>query len=694
MKRADRDIRTTAILMVMLLAPVLSIAQEPVRVDSLAASKVVAQPATPATALRKVERQAIDAVISPLGETDAVKYIQRLPGVASGMEGTSSFSVRGGNSGNNLVSLDGVTLYGATHMFGLASVVPSAVLSETEFCIGGFDGGVGNLLGSHIRMTSMHGAYSNVHGEVSISNIMGIAAVSAPLWKDKVSLLVSGRWSPAQIEYNLLAPKFAGSSTGLPSSISAKVYDLYAKLSGRISEGNELSLSYFKTADGYAFSNSALSSRDSLGWANDIALVDWKWAVNETIKVSAAVSRNAFSSSQEQLRERIFSGSEAASLSIQSKILEYKASAGVDIETDSGLRIGTGVEYWNSNFSPAALKNTGAENDVTENRVFATSLAAAYLQTSYSRGSVLAKASARVSSFTDGSDYRKLLPEVHFLLDWFFVKNVGFELTYDRLVQFYHTLEGIPTGFSADMVVPAGKYAAPETAHQIYAGLMSRIGRDYQLSAGGYYKRMDGLVFLKEADKFFSVSASSWQENVSTGKGTSYGLETFIRKTGEPFSGQIAYTLSKTNRTFPEIYSGGSFPAQFDRRHILNADVRYSIGREGKSRQSISAAFTFSSGHYQTLQAGRYQSWLLPFRDELVFYTRPNNYRLPPYLRLDVAYQLDIKGKRIDQRLMFGIYNVMNRHNAFSLTWNSEAQSWKKVSILPILPSIKYCLNF
>lgn len=676
--------------MATLLIPALSLAQEAVRVDSLVASKVVARSETTETALRKVERQAIDAVIAPLGEVDAVKYIQRLPGVASGMEGTSSFSVRGGNTGNNLISLDGVTLYGSTHMFGLSSVVPSAVLSETDFCVGGFDGGDGNLLGSHIRMTSMPGAYSKVHGEVAISNIMGTAAVSAPLWKDHVSLSVSGRWSPAQIEYNLLAPKFAGSSTGLPSSISAKVYDLYAKLSSKISEGNEVSLSYFKTADGYAFSNAALSSRDSLGWANDIALIDWKWAVNEKVKISASVSRNAFSSTQEQLREGISLGKSNSSLSLRSKILEYKATAGVNIETDNGLRIGVGAEYRNSSFNPAALNNTGAETDVTENHILVRRLAAAYLQASYSYGNLLAKASIRLSSFNDGSDDRKLLPEGHFLFDWFFMNNIGLELTYDRLVQFYHTLEGIPTGFSADMVVPAGSYAAPETAHQVYLGLMSRIGKDYQLSAGGYYKTMDGLVFLKDADKFFSISAASWQENVSTGKGTSYGLETFIRKIGEPFSGQIAYTLSKTDRDFPEIYAGGSFPAQFDRRHILNADARYCIDREGKSRHSISAAFTFSSGHYQTLQAGRYQSWLLPLRDELVFYTHPNNYRLPPYVRLDIAYQLDIKGKKLDQQLMLGLYNVMNRHNAFSLTWDSEAQRWKKVSILPIMPSLRY----
>ena len=51
-------------------------------------------------------------VVSPLGEGDPTRWAQGLPGVATGADGTTSMYVRGGGSGNNLLSLDGVPVYG------------------------------------------------------------------------------------------------------------------------------------------------------------------------------------------------------------------------------------------------------------------------------------------------------------------------------------------------------------------------------------------------------------------------------------------------------------------------------------------------------------------------------------------------------------------------------------------------------
>ena len=49
----------------------------------------------------------IRSVVSPLGEGDPIKWVQNLPGVTTGADGTTAFYVRGSNMGNNLFSLDG-----------------------------------------------------------------------------------------------------------------------------------------------------------------------------------------------------------------------------------------------------------------------------------------------------------------------------------------------------------------------------------------------------------------------------------------------------------------------------------------------------------------------------------------------------------------------------------------------------------
>ncbi|HOG41131.1 MAG TPA: Plug domain-containing protein, partial [Bacteroidales bacterium] len=80
--------------------------------------------------LTTIQIEAIKGIISPAGEGDAIKFIQTLPGVSTGAEGTSSYYVRGGNSGNNAVTLDGVPIYGISHLMGMTSTIPAEIVSS------------------------------------------------------------------------------------------------------------------------------------------------------------------------------------------------------------------------------------------------------------------------------------------------------------------------------------------------------------------------------------------------------------------------------------------------------------------------------------------------------------------------------------------------------------------------------------
>jgi hypothetical protein len=64
----------------------------------------------------------IKAMPALLGEVDVLKVLQLLPGVQSGAEGSSGLYVRGGGPEQNLILLDGVPVYNASHLFGFFSV--------------------------------------------------------------------------------------------------------------------------------------------------------------------------------------------------------------------------------------------------------------------------------------------------------------------------------------------------------------------------------------------------------------------------------------------------------------------------------------------------------------------------------------------------------------------------------------------
>jgi len=56
------------------------------------------------------------------GESDIIKALHLLPGIQTGADGYGGFSVRGGGIDQNLIMLDGVPIYNASHSFGIFSV--------------------------------------------------------------------------------------------------------------------------------------------------------------------------------------------------------------------------------------------------------------------------------------------------------------------------------------------------------------------------------------------------------------------------------------------------------------------------------------------------------------------------------------------------------------------------------------------
>ena len=91
---------------------------------------------------------------SPMGEADPIKFIQTLPGVSTGMEGSSAYYVRGGNEGNNLTTLDGIPIYGTGHLLGLTTAYPSEIVSRNRFYAGGFPTDAGGFTSSLLQLTT------------------------------------------------------------------------------------------------------------------------------------------------------------------------------------------------------------------------------------------------------------------------------------------------------------------------------------------------------------------------------------------------------------------------------------------------------------------------------------------------------------------------------------------------------------
>ena len=641
-------------------------------------------------------------ITTPTGEGDIFKYIQFLPGVATGAEGSSATYTRGGNMGNNLMTLDGVPIYGSSHLLGFSSAMPLDVIERADYRIGGFGGEDANLTSSHIRLHSADGDFSKFHGKASVSNFLASANLSFPIVKDKLSFIGSFRISPIGLEYRL-ARNLINRYQQEVDSIKATVYDVYGKFKYRLSQDKSLSLSIFHSYDSYNYGIGMNGlSRDGLKWGNLIGNLQYDSFAESgyTIKASLSFNDNNSGQIQEKKLDGIYNR-----LEIRNDLKEIKlnVSASRTINRYANIKFGGSTRY--NIFNPGTSREYAGDSKVGKDvRPFSSNRTGTFLTSIYGQIELskekeyLLQASAAVNAFIFPYMYSARVtvnPDAGILARYHITEAISTEATFDYKTQYFHTLEGLPMGWSLDMIVPSNEILKPEHSLQGYWGWSFRFGPNH-IDIGGYYKKMHNLVYYRHASDVFNPAASGWKETTDVGEGTSFGGEFLYDLSLKRLSVQIAYTLSKTDRKFPLVNRGAVFPAKYDRRHILNANLEYAIISRPKASFKFNATFTYQSGHWENVA-----NCYVPERNIIDGTTVPvvvisavNDIKMPDYIRWDNSLSLEVKRPRCRHNINLGVYNTLNRHNPSFIVYNNEKERWETLSLIPIMPSLYYSIAF
>ncbi len=512
---------------------------------------------------------------SPSGEADPVKFIQTLPGVSSGMEGSSAYFVRGGNGGNNMTVLDGIPVYGTGHLLGLTTAYPSEILSEKNFYVGGFPSDASGFTSSLLQLTTSDGDFQKPNGSVSANSFLASALSSLPLIENRLSILAMLRVSPLGLEYDLLRPHL---DTGLsiPDHLNVLAGDAFAKLIWEAGRRNRVFISLFGSYDQYEYEPVKTSSQ-TLGWSNLIANLTWTKETVSGWKLETRLSHNSFRAFQDQTQ---LINKTDTRMSVQSALLEDGLQTEASGQLGTGLDIQVGADIFLSSFRPGISKvYQNKRIAAASGKSLFTVCGSAHFQINYGDGPIQAAAGLRAVVFSS-EDYKTCKPIAGLLVSFDLTPSITLKATFDHTVQFFHSLEGIPTGWSMEMLIPSTGQNKPETADQIWAGIEFSSGC-VTLSASSFYKKMKDLVFFSDASSFFNSAWREWQYNLESGAGQACGIELLSHIESSCFSGQLSYTLSKTDRIFPSLNFGNPIPFKFDRRHMLNLTGEFKMSEGG-----------------------------------------------------------------------------------------------------------------
>ena len=243
------------------------------------------------------------------GEKDVLKVLQLMPGVQSGSEGQSGLYVRGGGPDQNLIILDGATVYNVQHLFGFFSLFNGDALRSVELVKGGFPARYGGRLSSVIDMNMKDGTKEKITGELGVGLISSKGLIEGPFAKGKGSFIVSGRRTYIDI---LAQPIILAANSGNPAGYF--FYDLNAKANYEIDDKNRVYLSGYFGRDKFYFNYSepfdSYKAKFRFGWGNATGTARWNHIFNPKLFSNTALIYSfyelAISEKDEQLNQPLF----------------------------------------------------------------------------------------------------------------------------------------------------------------------------------------------------------------------------------------------------------------------------------------------------------------------------------------------------------------------------------------------------
>ncbi len=669
----------------------------------------------------KMSGKEIKELPALMGEVDILKGLAMLAGVQTVSELSSGFNVRGGNTDQNLILINGSPIFNSSHLFGFLSLINPDVVEDVRMFKGGMPIKYGERVASVTEVQFKGGNEDHLQASGGIGLINSRLTFDGPLTKNKkLTFIAGGRASYSDWILKKIPDLELNQSV-------AQFYDISGKITYKFDQHNRISLMAYSSNDEFSTSSQSLTEYGNLlgnfnlntRWSEklygelDLAHSKYQYRLTDFANDKPAESyfldnslgyssgsyhfkwhpgaRNNAEFGFKVVYNLIRPGEITAANDLtlidsqrlnHEKTLEWAAYIGDEFELTPGISMLAGIRY-------TAFRNMGTP--------------IVYV---YDPGKPIAPENV-VDSLHFGKNkasasYGGIEPR--FSMNFDLDMNTSLKVSYQRNYQYIFQLSNNAVISPAETWKAADYHLKPLIGDQIAVGMENNSWlKNIDFSAEIYYKNLQNLIEYKNGAQLIM------NEHVETalipGRGFSYGIELSAKKSSGRLTGYASYVYSRTKRknesNFGDenFWQGAYYPSIYDKPHDFSLTGTYHISR----RWRFSGNFVFISGRPTTLPELQYE-----FAGEtLVHYSDRNKYRMPPYHRLDLSITFDenLRKKRMWKgSWTLSVYNLYGRNNPYSVYYkksvpgqqnNYRRYSLYKLSVIGIpVPSLTYNFRF
>jgi len=662
----------------------------------------------------------IDKILSSnhlAGEADLFRYLGGLAGVSTGADGVGGLNVRGGSSDQNLVLLDGVPVYNTGHAMGIFSIFNANAIKSASFYKGGIPARYSGRLSSVVDVHTKDGNFNKFGGEVSLSTIAAKATLEGPIVKQKSSYIVSFRRTFIDVWIKEIT-KIQNRDRQRQGFANYYFQDFNAKLNFNIGKNTRLLLYTFQSNDAFFNNSSSLDNEvlqekndQNLNWGNRIYSLRLNSQLGKSFfsRTSAYQTSYNFESYRKKLSLTVSDTSEVktfldASL-YETAVDEIGVKQDFDWLPHRNHTLKFGLGFVRRSFDPRVTNvsqddfgdPTSLIDDTTLKNLNPKASISGTEINVYAEDEIILGDGIRLNGGLNfatiltqsNKQYRSLQPRIALLAGG---ENLYFKFGISKMQQYLHLLTNNGLGLPTDIFVPTSDVLPPQRSWIFNTSFGYRTNEGYRFGMEVYYKRMDNISSFKEGGGLDINQNVDWENNVPVGIGNAYGMETFFEKvTGKTlFAVNYAYALS--DRTFPTINNGQTFPFGFNRDHSIKISFTYRLSQFSE----FLINWSYLSGNYYTQPSGL----TVPIEgNPVIVYLEKNNATFPNFHRLDLGFSFYNVYQWGRAKFFLGLYNAYNRSNPFYselVRTNSTSDKYelRNYSLLPLLPTLSYSISF
>jgi hypothetical protein len=646
--------------------------------------------------------------VPQIAEADLLRSLQTLPGILPISDFSSELYIRGGTPDQNLYMIDGADVYNPEHAFGIFSTFNTDAVKHINLSKGGFGAEYGGRLSSIMDVTYLDGNREKFEGSFSLSVLSAKTTLQTPLGK-KGSLSGSLR----RTYYDQTIAKVIDD---LPNYY---FYDGNIKAFYEANANNKFMFSFFRGRDVLDFIFNEDSDDDigfKFNWGNTTGSVRWTKIFSPHFFTNFWVTASHFSS--------YFNFEGDAEIKQKNILTDLSFKGNFEYAHSNKLFSVFGFEQKNLN----GIYKEDFPHGLVDIDAYRKHYILFYQSNWKPTGRWDIKGGIRYNYFNSERDFQNFDPR--FSIKYRLTETTNLKMSTGIYHQYLHR---ISAAFITSIWTSSDKYQKESASFHFISGFQKEIADDFFLEIEPYYKEYYNIyqlnyTFLAEITPkgFTSDGRTIYNDTQSLfnhGDGESIGVELFLRKDSGILTGWFGYSLARTKYKFYNINKNNYFPPRHDRTSTFNLVsnfnikdfIRYLRGKKenhNNSKWLLGINFIYSTGQPITVPNSIYLSSSAPDMPGSVamgpagylsyaFYpTDINEYRLPPYIRMDLSITYEKHYKTWILAPFLQIFNLGNRKNVWFIQYEDESTPEKIIqkvttaSMLPFLPTIGVDIKF